>query len=52
MAKRTSKSKTTTGEMATYECTDCGARMEAAHHPPMCEECGGEMQNISITRDQ
>ena len=36
----------------TYECTEYGNRVEARHHPSECEECGGEMQNISISREQ
>ena len=40
------------GPPYTYECIDCGNRVEARHRPSECAECGGEMQNISITREQ
>lgn len=36
----------------TYECTDCGERIEAEHRPGECPECGGYMQNISKPREQ
>lgn len=36
----------------TYECMNCGDRVEARHQPSECADCGGEMQNISITREQ
>lgn len=40
-------------ETATYECIRCGARIDDAPHQPVaCEECGGEMQNISVPRGQ
>ena len=35
----------------TYECADCGERVEADSHPGECPECGGEMQNISKARE-
>ena len=35
----------------TYECLDCGHRVEARHQPSECEECGGEMLNISVSRE-
>ncbi|WP_049893426.1 rubrerythrin-like domain-containing protein [Halogranum rubrum] len=44
--------ETSMERMFTYECTECSSRIEAAHRPPMCESCGGEMQNISISREQ
>lgn len=48
------KDATETGASSTntYECTDCGERVAAAHQPSMCAACGGEMQNISLTRGQ
>ena len=36
----------------TYECMECGERVEAESRPGGCPECGGEMQNISHPRDQ
>lgn len=36
----------------TYECVDCGHRIEADERPGECPECGGEMQNISVPREQ
>jgi Zn finger protein HypA/HybF involved in hydrogenase expression len=50
--KATDSTETSMEPMSTYECVECNARVEAAHHPPMCEVCGGEMQNISISREQ
>lgn len=35
----------------TYECLDCGHRVEEHHQPSQCEECGGEMLNISVSRE-
>lgn len=56
MAKRSAppseSTETSLEPLSTYECLECGARTEAAHHPPMCERCGGEMQNLSVTRGQ
>ena len=52
-SKETPESTETSMEPTfTYECVECGARTEAAHRPPMCDACGGELQNISITREQ
>lgn len=36
----------------TYECLDCGERVEAERRPGECPACGGELQNISKPRDQ
>lgn len=36
---------------ATYECSQCGARIENAERQPVaCDRCGGEMRNISVPR--
>ena len=35
----------------TYECLECGNRVEAEHYPGECPDCGGEMQNISKPRE-
>jgi Zn finger protein HypA/HybF involved in hydrogenase expression len=37
--------------VATFECMECGYRMEAAHHPMKCPKCGSEMLNISNPRE-
>jgi predicted transcriptional regulator/DNA-directed RNA polymerase subunit RPC12/RpoP len=34
-----------------YECLDCGARTTAESRPDQCAECGGQLQNISVTRE-
>ena len=35
-----------------YECLDCGHRIENPDdHPTQCPKCGGELQNISVPRD-
>jgi len=31
----------------TYECVDCGNRIEADSRPGDCPECGGSMRDIS-----
>lgn len=37
---------------ATFECVDCGHRVEAAdERPSSCPECGGNLQNVSVPRD-
>jgi rRNA maturation endonuclease Nob1 len=33
-----------------YECVQCGARIEAADSR-VCDECGGELLNLSRERD-
>jgi len=35
----------------TYECMECGHRLEASHHPMECPNCEGEMLNISNPRE-
>ena len=35
----------------TYECADCGNRVEARHQPGECQVCGGEMVDISVSRE-
>jgi rubrerythrin len=35
----------------TYECVECGHRVEADHRPETCPECGGEMRDISVSRE-
>ena len=34
-----------------FECVDCGERVEAESRPGECPVCGGEMQNISKSRE-
>ena len=34
-----------------YECSDCGHRMEADHQPEKCPKCGGDMLDISVSRE-
>jgi|GEM_PF-6346255 len=34
-----------------YECVDCGSRVRAEQHPGECENCGGAMQDVSISRE-
>lgn len=36
----------------TYECVGCRTRVETDSHPVRCEQCGGEMRNISKPRGQ
>lgn len=35
----------------TYECVACGYRLKADSRPEACPECGGEMRDISVTRE-
>ncbi|WP_232687458.1 rubrerythrin-like domain-containing protein [Halobacterium zhouii] len=35
----------------TYECNDCGNRMKAEHQPEVCPKCGGDMIDISVSRE-
>lgn len=35
----------------TYECQECGHRLEADHQPEACPECGGAMQDLSVSRE-
>lgn len=35
----------------TYECSDCGTRVEAEHQPETCPECGGDTIDISVSRE-
>jgi rubrerythrin len=37
-------------QMNTYERLDCGHRVEGTCHPVACPECGGDLQDISVTR--
>lgn len=39
------------GPPYTYECVDCGRRIEADHHPGDCPECSGDMQDLSVPRE-
>ena len=36
------------GTTNTYECTECGERLQARSYPGTCQECGGELRNISM----
>lgn len=38
-------------DVKTYECDNCGHRMEAEHQPGECPECGGEMIDIDVSRE-
>ena len=38
-------------EEKVYECNDCGYRMEAEHQPGECPQCGGDMIDISLSRE-
>jgi hypothetical protein len=38
-------------ELNTYECTDCDYRTQADHKPGECPQCGGEMLDISVSRE-
>ncbi|MFC7212536.1 rubrerythrin-like domain-containing protein [Saliphagus sp. GCM10025334] len=35
----------------TYECSNCGHRIQAEHQPGTCPECGGELTDISVSRE-
>ncbi|QKY17738.1 rubrerythrin-like domain-containing protein [Halorubrum sp. CBA1229] len=36
----------------TYECEVCGGRTRADRSPGDCPECGGDLRNISTSREQ
>ena len=38
-------------ELKTFECMDCGYRVETTTRPGECPECGGEMQNLGSARE-
>lgn len=49
MAKKVDPHKTEPPH--TYECMECSYRTKADKRPGKCPECGGQMQNISISRE-
>ena len=38
-------------DVKTYECDNCGHRMKAEHQPEVCPVCGGDMFDISVSRE-
>lgn len=38
-------------DVKTYECDNCGHRMEADHQPVECPECGGDMIDLDVSRE-
>ena len=38
-------------DVKTYECDECGHRVEADHQPVECPECGGDMIDLSVSRE-
>jgi Zn finger protein HypA/HybF involved in hydrogenase expression len=38
-------------ESVTFECLDCGHRIDDPPEGRRCPECDGELQNISVPRD-
>jgi rubrerythrin len=34
-----------------YECRSCGARRIEEGHPGVCPACGGDVQNIAVSRE-
>jgi hypothetical protein len=34
-----------------FECVACGARTEAASNPGACNDCGGEVRNLSVHQE-
>ncbi|MGM0591655.1 MAG: rubrerythrin-like domain-containing protein [Halobacteriota archaeon] len=51
MGERTNPTDGQSDGMKTYECHDCGNRLRAEHHPVTCDECGGPMLDISLSRE-
>ena len=39
------------GETKEYECANCGNRVRAESHPGTCQECGGELVDVSVPRE-
>nr|WP_233203906.1 rubrerythrin-like domain-containing protein [Halegenticoccus soli] len=38
--------------MHTYECDDCGYRVRAERSPGTCPDCGSQLRNIGVAREQ
>ena len=38
-------------DLKTYECDNCGHRVKAEHQPEVCPNCGGDMFDISVSRE-
>ena len=36
----------------TFECHDCGRRVDAEHQPVACADCGGDLRDISVPSEQ
>jgi hypothetical protein len=36
----------------TFECLDCGRRVESTHQPVTGSECGADLRDISVPREQ
>jgi hypothetical protein len=39
-------------ETRTFECVDCGHRLDDDHQPIGCPECDGDLQDLSVPRPQ
>jgi rubrerythrin len=39
------------GKQNTYECSQCGHRTKAAHQPEVCPKWGGDMIDLSVSRE-
>lgn len=37
--------------VSTYECAECGVRVEADHQPGECPECGGRLIDLDVSRE-
>lgn len=51
MTDRDSEPEDDDSSLNTYECTDCGHRIQAEHQRNTCPECDGEMTDISVPRE-
>ena len=39
-------------DVRTFECLDCGRRIDSETQPVRCAECGGDVRDISVPREQ
>ncbi|MFC7175726.1 rubrerythrin-like domain-containing protein [Halosegnis marinus] len=38
-------------DVSTYECYECGTRVESEAHQGTCPDCAGSVRNITVVRE-
>lgn len=38
-------------DVSTYECDECGTRVESEAHQGQCPNCAGSVRNITVVRE-